>query len=286
MVSVIIAAHNEESVIERCLGALHRGGTQLQIIVSANGCTDATAELARSLNTKVVERSEAGKAGALNAAEEVATSFPRVYLDADILVPHGGIAALTTALDDDAEVLATMPRRRVNTAGRPWAVQAYFRINQRLPVFRSGLFGRGLIVLSESGRARFGAFPDLIADDLFLDGLFAADEKLEVPEVEVVVEAPWTTADLLNRLVRVRRGNTQMRRTVAAQGAEGSVRSSDRWSWLRDVVLKDLRLAPSAAAYVAITVIAGVRSRRTSNHSWGHDASTRIMPQTAASVQP
>ncbi|MEJ1921976.1 glycosyltransferase [Microbacterium sp. KHB019] len=285
MVSVIIAAHNEESVIERCLGSLHRGGTPLQIIVSANGCTDATAELARSLNTTVVERSEAGKAGALNAAEEVATSFPRVYLDADILVPYGGIAALAAALDDESGVLATMPRRRVNTAGRPWAVQAYFEINQRLPVFRSGLFGRGLIVLSETGRARFGAFPDLIADDLFLDGQFTAEEKREVPEVEAVVEAPWTTADLLNRLVRVRRGNTQMRRATASHEVSGSVRSSDRWSWLRDVVLKDLSLAPAGVAYAAITVIAGLRARRARQDVWGRDASTRERStETAASA--
>jgi len=281
MVTVIIAAHNEEAVIERCLGALHRGGTRMQIIVSANGCTDATAALARSLNTTVVERAEPGKTAALNAAEEVAASFPRVYLDADIVVPHGGIAALADALDENAGVLATMPSRRVSTAGRPWAVRAYFRINTRLPVFRTGLFGRGLIVLSEAGRARFSAFPDLVADDLFLDSRFAADEKREVPEVEVVVEAPWTTAELLNRLVRVRRGNAQLRRSVAQQSPQG-VRSSDRWSWLRDVVLTDLSLAPSAVAYVAITLIAGIRARRASNSGWGRDASTRVLAQPAA----
>lgn len=285
MVSVIIAAHDEEAVIERCLGALHRGGTPVQIIVSANGCTDATAELARSLNAVVVERTEAGKAGALNAAEKVATSFPRVYLDADILVPRGGIAALAGALDDASGVLATMPRRRVNTAGRPWAVRAYFRINQQLPVFRSGLFGRGLIVLSEAGRRRFDEFPDMIADDLFLDGQFSAEEKLEVSAVEAVVEAPWTTVDLLNRLVRVRRGNAQMRRAVAEHGARG-VRPPDRWSWLRDVLLTDLRLAPAAAAYVVITVIAGVRARRTPHGGWGRDASTRVLAQPGVSVHP
>ncbi|MFC7788622.1 glycosyltransferase [Microbacterium sp. MAHUQ-60] len=272
MVSVIIAAHNEESVIADCLEALDREDLTLQIIVSANGCTDATAEVARSWNATVVERAEAGKTGALNAAEKAATAFPRVYLDADIVPPPGAIATLTGALDEQTGILATVPVRRFDIAGRPWAVRAYYRINERLPVFRNGLFGRGLIVLSEAGRARFGEFPDMIADDLFLDAQFSAEEKLEVRGVEIFVEAPRTTVDLVNRLVRVRRGNAQLRR---AQATRGGVRRSDRWSWLRDVVLRDLRLAPSAVAYVAITLIAGFRARRDPNGAWGRDASTR-----------
>jgi glycosyltransferase involved in cell wall biosynthesis len=98
VVSVIIAAHNEEAVIGGCLEALAREQLPLQVIVSANGCTDATAELARSMHATVVERAEAGKAGALNAAELVAEEFPRIYLDADIVPPPGAIAALVAAL--------------------------------------------------------------------------------------------------------------------------------------------------------------------------------------------
>lgn len=280
MVTVIIAAHDEEAVIGRCLAALRRCGTAAEIIVSANGCSDATAALAKSMGATVVERTEPGKAGALNAAEEVATTFPRVYLDADIMVPPGGIAALVDALDETRGILATMPRRRVNVQGRPWGVRAYFRIHQQLPVFRTGLFGRGLIVVSETGRRRFDEFPDMVADDLFLDSRFAADEKLEVPEVAAVVEAPWTTGDLLDRLTRVRRGNTQMRRALSSNDASGGIRASDRWSWLRDVALRDPRLAPSAVAYAAITVLAGLRARRTTGASWGRDDSTRRMTPT------
>ena len=36
-----------------------------------------------------------------------------------------------------------------------------------------------MIALSEEGRARFDAFPTLIADDLFLDSQFSAAEKAE-----------------------------------------------------------------------------------------------------------
>ncbi len=279
MVSVIIAAHDEEAVIGRCLDALTPAaqGVPLQIIVSANGCSDATAEIARSHGALVIERGEPGKPGALNAAERVAEGFPRVYLDADIVPPAGAIAALAGALDERAGVLATMPVRQVVTAGRPWPVRAYFRINQRLPVFRTGLFGRGLIVVSEAGRARFDRFPEMTADDLFLDARFSQAEKREVPEVVVQVESPRTTADLLRRLVRVRRGNAEMRHAAQALGG-APIRSADRWSWLRDVVLHDLRLAPDAVAYVAITMLAGVRARRSTSGDWGRDESTRSAP--------
>lgn len=285
MTSVIIAAHNEESVIERCLAAVSHGGMPVHVIVSANGCTDATAELARARNALVVDRVTAGKPGALNAAERLAETFPRVYLDADILTPPDGIATLVKALNEHAGVLAAVPRRRINTSGRPWAVRAYFQINQRLPVFRSGLFGRGLIVVSEAGRARFGEFPELVADDLFLDAQFSAAEKLEVADVEVVVEAPWTTVDLLNRLVRVRRGNAEMRRAAADQGIDAVVRPSDRWSWLRDVVMPQPRLAPNALAYVAITMLAGYRARRAPHGGWGRDESTRMLSETGSTAQ-
>lgn len=281
MVSVIIAAHDEEGVIGGCLDALAREDMDLQIIVSANGCTDRTAEVARSRGAVVVERSEPGKPGALNAAELVADGFPRVYLDADIIPPAGALTALIGALDDRAGVLATMPVRRFDTTGRPWPVRAYYRINERLPVFRSGLFGRGLIVLSESGRARFAEFPEMTADDLFLDAQFADSEKFEVPGVEIAVEAPHTTRDLVRRLVRVRRGNAEMR----AASSTGTVRKSDRWSWLRDVVLRDLRLAPDAFAYVTITLVAGFRARRSASGGWERDQSTRTRPSTEGGLQ-
>ena len=48
-ISVVIAAHNEEDVLGRCLDALLRGSrpTELEIVVVCNGCTDRTADVAR-----------------------------------------------------------------------------------------------------------------------------------------------------------------------------------------------------------------------------------------------
>jgi glycosyltransferase involved in cell wall biosynthesis len=280
MTSVIIAAHNEEKVIGGCLEALlsQRTGSRLEIIVSANGCTDRTAHVARQYGgVTVIERGEAGKPGALNAAELVATSFPRIYLDADIVLPLDALVRLQAALDASPEVMVIVPHRRVDSQGRPLIVRGYFAINEKLPAFRDGLFGRGMIVLTEQGRSRFRAFPSFTADDLFLDSLFSEAEKASADGVEVVVHAPLRTADLVRRLVRVRRGNAQLRRALAKVDVQVLVRPSDKWAWLRQVVVHNPQLILAAFPYVAVTAVAGSLARRDSD-DWGKDESTRARP--------
>ena len=278
--SVVIAAHDEEAVLGACLRSLLSEGVgKDRIVVVANGCSDRTAEVARDHGVVVVEREEPGKAAALNAGDAVAQGFPRIYLDADIVPPAGSLAALVAAFGPG--VLATFPGRRLNVAGRPWPVRAYFSINERLPVFREGLFGRGMIAVSEEGRARFATFPELVADDLFLDAQFGAAEKREAAAVTVVVEAPYSTRQLVARLVRVRRGNRQLRSAAVDGAVDGAVRPTDRWAWLREVVLPHPRLWPAAIPYAAITVYASLRARRAPRaDAWGRDESTRRSPGT------
>ena len=279
MLSIVIAAYNEENVIGHNLDALlaQNVGGPFQVVVSANGCTDRTVECATRVGVTVIDRPEPGKAAALNAGDRAATGYPRIYLDADIVVPPGGLEAVVSFLAENPHVLAVVPRRRLDVLGRPWPVRAYFTISERLPAYRTGLFGRGMITLSEKGRARFGAFPAVIADDLFLDSQFSDAEKAEVSGVELVVGVPFTTRSLVRRLVRVRRGNTEMRAAAAAGTVAVQVRPADRWAWLRDVVLTDPRLLPAAVPYVLITVIAGLLARRTvrQGEGWGRDETTR-----------
>ncbi|MGA8046141.1 MAG: glycosyltransferase, partial [Dermatophilaceae bacterium] len=133
-----MAAHNEATVIGRTLDALLMGGEpDLEVIVVPNGCTDDTSEVARSRGVLVVDLDSAGKAAALNAGDAVATTFPRIYLDADIIVPPGGINAIVGGLRSSGALVA-VPGRRLALAGRPRVVVAYFNINSRLPVFRRG----------------------------------------------------------------------------------------------------------------------------------------------------
>lgn len=286
MMSVVIAAHNEGSVIGRCLDALlaeARPG-EFEVIVVANGCDDETASAARSrLGVQVIEVPEANKSIALNRGDAAATMSGRVYLDADIVVTTHQLRLLRDALLGDdrcraaSAALAVVPDRHLDVSGRPWLVTGYFAISGRLPAFREGLFGRGLIGLNSAGRARFDRFPDLVADDLFLDSLFRPDEKVHLTSFATVVSTPRTTHDLVRRLVRVRRGNAQLRRALpGGEASPANVRPAKRWSWLLDVVIPRPSLTPAAFAYVGITVTASFLARRSrQTPTWGQDRSTR-----------
>jgi glycosyltransferase involved in cell wall biosynthesis len=282
--SVVIAAHNEAAVIGRCLDALQAGDVPggLDITVVANGCTDGTAEVCSARpGVRVLTLPDPGKAAALNAGDAVAVGYPRIYLDADIVISAGDIAVLADALtappDQTLAVLAVVPGRRLDASRSSLLVRAYSAINSRLPVFRNALFGRGVIALSEPARGRFAEFPSMAADDLFLDSLFAAHEKRELEQVVVRVAAPRKTADLLRRLIRVRRGNAAMRAAAASDSAPAGVRESDRMSWLTDVVAGQPALIPAGVAYAAITTLAAVLARMPQRGSaWGRDESTRL----------
>lgn len=283
-VSVVIAAHNEAAVLGGCLDALLADAAPgaLDITVVANGCTDGTAAVAaRRPGVRVLDLAEAGKARALNAGDAVARGFPRVYLDADIVLAPGAVRSLAAALrpstDGGPVPLAVVPRRRLDLTRRPVLVRAFFAINSRLPAYDRALFGRGVIALSAAGRARFDAFPDIIADDLYLDSLFAWEEKREVAGVASVVATPRRTRDLVGRLARVRAGNAAMRAAAAAGEAPSGVRRSARSSWLRDVVLRRPWLAPAGACYAALVLTAELSARRQRRQGvrWGHDESSR-----------
>ena len=85
MTSVIIPAHNEDTVIGRLLQGLTRAETEAQradsldIVVVCNGCSDRTAEIARAFGepVHVIETEVASKSHALRLGDEAARSFPR-----------------------------------------------------------------------------------------------------------------------------------------------------------------------------------------------------------------
>ncbi|GAB7043512.1 MULTISPECIES: glycosyltransferase family 2 protein [Catenuloplanes] len=267
MISVVVPAHNEAAMLGRCLDRVT--GPEVQVVVVPNGCTDDTAAIARDRgDVHVVELAEGSKTAALNAGDRTATGFPRIYVDGDVVLTPGSVHRLAEALRRTGALVA-VPRREPDLTGRPLAVRAYYAIHNRLPAVRTGLFGRGVIALSATGRSRFGEFPAVMADDLFLDSLFGADERVVVDEAAAEVATPRRTADLLARLRRVRSGNTALR------AASAGTRRSDRWSWLRDVVLRRPWLAPAGVIYVGLTLLAAAQARRAPSTTWERDESSR-----------
>jgi glycosyltransferase involved in cell wall biosynthesis len=284
MMSVVIAAHNEGKTIGRCLDLLlaDAGLDDLEVVVAANGCQDDTMDQIERRGVPVVQLPHPGKVAALNAAERHVSGFPRVYLDADSQMTFSGLRKLVEPLADSdvavGGILASAPRRLVDTSGRPLIVRLYFRVLDLHPSYKNALFGRGVVALSARGRSRFLAFPDVVADDFFLDSLFNAQEKLVVSDVASVVEAPFTARDLITRLARVRRGNTDLR----SRSESGTIpRPVEGLSWLLAAVRRDPSLAAAGAVYVIVTTFAVARARW-GRPTWG---SNRQQSDTPSSYQ-
>lgn len=270
--SVIIPAHNEAAVITRCLRTLLRDATpgEFEVIVVANGCTDDTATLARAVapDLTVLELATASKIEALNAGDAAATGFPRVYLDADVEVDA---ASLRTVLDVLAtgEVMCAAPEMRLDLEGRPWFVRSFFRAFLQLPYLADGLVGNGLYALSESGRRRFDAFPEITADDLFVRNLFGPDERAAVAGSDFVVHPPITLGGLLAIRERTYRGNREY------HGAGFEVHAEPTRD-ARRLLRLALRHPLDAAVFAAVNLTAKVRllgRRRTTR--WERDDSAR-----------
>src|SRR6187431_2740219 len=101
-VSIVIPAHDEESVIGRCLAALTDGAAEgeLDVVVVCNGCKDGTAAAARAAApaARVIEIEAASKPRALNAGDAAARAFPRLYVDADVVLSLAAVRRVAAVL--------------------------------------------------------------------------------------------------------------------------------------------------------------------------------------------
>jgi glycosyltransferase involved in cell wall biosynthesis len=272
--SVVIPAHNEERVIGRCLNAFVPGlaAGEAEVVVVPNGCTDRTAEIAAAYpGVTVVDLPVGSKPAALNAGDEAATALPRVYLDADIVISPATLRALVAALREGRPRVAA-PSVRFALDGRPWAVRAFYAAYQRLPYVSEGLTGLGVFALSAEGRARFGRFPDVTADDLFVQRLFGADERVVLHNASFAVEVPRTLRALIAVRTRTAFGSAELAKT---QGNEFAASTKETvWALLR-MTARAPHLLPAAVVYVAVTVAARLRARRARPNVWQRDATTR-----------
>jgi glycosyltransferase involved in cell wall biosynthesis len=210
LISVIIPASNEESYLPDCLASLLASEPphlEVEVIVVSNGSRDRTAEVAgsfeRAMAAKgwgltVLDLTEGSKRKALNAGDAAARGELRVYMDADMTVSPRLLAGLARAVDrPEAAYAGGLPSPlQPSTA----ALRAYTRLWTRLPFMVNGVPGCGLSAVNGPGRARWGDWPQIIADDLFARLNFAPWERHLVPE-----PYSFPMASDLPALVRVRR---------------------------------------------------------------------------------
>lgn len=278
MASVLIPAHDEERVLGATLAAVLDGlGDEVEVLVACNGCKDGTAAVARRFapRVQVLEIEAASKVAALNAAEAQAPTFPRVYLDADIPIRGADLMQVIAALERPG-ALAAEPHARFDLAGAAWPVRAWYAIWRGLHGREPGDVGGGLYALSATGRARFGAFPDVIADDGYVRAHFAPGEITTVDGAETLVRVPRTLGDLVRTKTRSKLGGLQLAQRFPELW--GRKRAAGR-SLRRKVAALPVRLWPLVPVYLAIQAWVQRRARRQlaqrEAYRWERDLSTR-----------
>ena len=278
LLSVVIPAHNEARSITRLLSALappeSANEPPIEVVVVCNGCTDGTADVARAHGRAVVvvESPIPSKAEALVTGDAHATAYPRIYVDADVEIDDRSVRAIADALG--GPILAAGPRRELDMTRVPWLVRWYYDVWERLPAVQDGLFGRGVVALTEAGHDRVRRLPPMMSDDLVMSEAFDRSETAVVDGAVVRVQPPRTLSDLVTRRIRVVTGNAQ------ADGA--GLRSAAARTSPRDIariVRATPAMAPKVVVFTVVTVVtrlAAARAIRRGDFStWRRDESSR-----------
>lgn len=283
-VSVVIPAHNEAAIVGDTLRRLIDTDPdgRLELIVAANGCTDDTAKVASAVSSRVrvVEVAEASKTAALNAGDDAATAFPRVYLDADVRVTASALLAVADTLTEPP--YAGAPRLEVDTTGASVWVRWQYQVWDATEYRSRNMIGSGVYVLSKAGRARFDRFPDVIADDAYIMRLFGPDERATLVDQVFMIRAPRTMQDFIRRQSRIVAGNEEIRRRFS--GPSESVAERTGAMLIRRLLRRPELWLPSVPYFVS-RVVAHRRARKVrgnwSAQAWNRDESTRTSGLTS-----
>lgn len=277
MVSIIIPAHNEAKNIEKCLkpfiGSVNLD--KLEVIVVCNGCKDYTADIVKELSSKFIclETEIPSKVNALNLGDNIASSFPRIYLDADVAISLESIFVLSEALEN--ECLAASLETKMDLSKSSWFVRAFYDIWLNLPYCKEGMIGSGMYALSESGRKRFDKFPDIIADDGYVRCLFHKNERMLIKGYNSVVTAPNNIFDLIKIKTRSRLGRYQLKELFP------HLLGNEKKEYMVGFgcLIYNIKIWPKIIVYLIINFIARIRARYqywTNQIIWERDESSRV----------
>lgn len=221
--SLIIPANNEADHIETCLASVLAqeglGEGDLEVIVSANGCSDDTADLARAMAPQfrdkgwrllVLDLPQGGKTRALNAACAAASCRAQAFLDADIVMDAALLAQVLEVFAEPQPRYSTGAMRVMRA--KSWVSRRYGAVWVKLPFMQPGAApGAGFFAVNAAGRARWDMLPDITNDDTFVRWLFTPEER-----VEVAAGFDWPLVEGFWGLVRVRRRQDRGNRELIA----------------------------------------------------------------------
>ncbi|MEM6368827.1 MAG: glycosyltransferase family A protein [Myxococcota bacterium] len=253
MATIVIPAHDEAEVIGRTLRSITPEGWRevYEIIVACNGCTDATAQIARSfVGVNVLETEVGSKIVALNMADEAASGFPRIYLDADIETSLRAIRRVIEVLESgEADVAA--PAAVLDTSACSFLARRYYETWSKTGYFKNAI-GSGFLGMSEAGRRRFEAWPNIIPDDEYARLVVPPHRRRVVRDVSFVIRPPTEIRSAIHTRARHYLGNYQLQESYPEIWRTKEPASS---------LLQSVAAEPSMLPWLGLYLGVGVASR-------------------------
>jgi glycosyltransferase involved in cell wall biosynthesis len=281
-ISVVVPAHDERLVIERCLRSVLESerADDLELLVVCNGCRDGTPDVARAVSprVRVIETPVGSKHHALNLGDEHASGEVRVFLDADTVVSPGALAAVADLLAQPG-ILVAAPEIRFDVSAYTWPARQFHRIWRASPYFAPGLVGAGFYALGSEGRRRFDHFPPIVADDAFIQALFAPNERATAHGHSFTPLLPTTLRAMYHVHLRHYGAAAELERWWAEHRTDQPVgASSHSKAWVVDLA-RDPRNWPGLALFGFVKVTAGIvgpaTQRRRGTGRWNRDERSR-----------
>ncbi|MGI9601941.1 MAG: glycosyltransferase [Acidimicrobiales bacterium] len=262
LASVIVPAHNEATTIEGCLRSIldDTNADSLDVVVVCNGCTDDTADLARSVDqrVRVIESPQASKAAALELGRAAATAPTRMYIDADVVVSPDAITHVAETLDDP-EIHAAAPRIEMASPDATLPMRLFLDVWLRAPYFADNLIGAGFYAVSAEGDRRMGSFPAIVADDMFALTRFRTDERAVARSASFSPLVSRRLRDLIDVEVRREAARHEFDQWARRTGADVYLTADT--GWVRRLAT-DPRRWPGLAVFVPAKLIIRFRSNR------------------------
>jgi len=139
-ITVIVAAHNEEARLPRCLASIAaatHAAHAVEVILVDNNSTDATAAVGRAAGARVIAEPRPGAVFAKEAGVAAARAPLVAVLDADSVCPPDWLDKIARAFAADARLVGLSGPARYTSARRwvyvvMWLWYSYWKILQRL----------------------------------------------------------------------------------------------------------------------------------------------------------
>ncbi len=220
-VSIIIAAHNEESVIEKTLSnclELRYPSERLEIVLGSDGSTDRTVEIAKEFEKRGVRviafTARRGKLAVIRDCAEQARGEVLVFSDANTLLHRDAIHHLVRHFRDPVIGAVCGELRFVTPEGMLRNEGLYWRYETALKILESRMDS----VLGANGaiyavrKELFPSLPPGIITDDFVVPMKVRSRGFRViydPEALAMEESPSTVKDEFRRRMRIGAGNWQ-----------------------------------------------------------------------------